>query len=878
MLLADYFPYMKLTRLNPLLVFCCFVASPAFGQFYAPDTEYHDPVQRVYVVEAARVLAWLADRHGTNFAEVTYHVTTKPDQTVSWEIHWLDQKGKDVKLATVTYTGDDLKKGPEFYRSIFKQLCLADGQGLMPLKAEEVRQRFWTGAAKMGRSREESLARVFQLLPREPGGDCGWQPELAGLLAHTTLPGTIDRVTLDWVILARSAAWLALVEQASSTKMDDLWSPILFQAGRERMAVELWNKSRPAKLEKATVQETGWNIWLRKPTSREVYLFAAPCTNLAMAMPMLVYDAAVNDSKRLLADLFPELVDSPQQAAAFHNYAPFMATGTSVSGGHILEGAWPVFARADWVKVLSAYKDSPCDYHGYTNLLQEAQKTAQINGKLETGQDPSLVGFRQIAPLLRLAHTEGVGPLSPTPAVTARDLLNYGWEMNGLQMGSRYSFVAYLWGVPELAKGIFETVTGELDGLMPFFRRPQDANIYNYDESLKRLQMVVGFFHRVGFSTPPFDSKVSQLETAHLFVKRWWLRPCDFEWQTRVLWDAGAIGEIPDLMNTLQTEGGALATVEVLQYLETLNNEALAKIPHAVDLKYQFAETLPQPTRLYVRCVYDRKFKTLGNLERGQEMEKLYWKNPDCGMEDRVFRNYAVSGAFKSAKRFYTQARTNIIDPVGFSNRLGLMVFVTAYLLNDEGMRQMVLEDSRSASFNDMCLHIWDAAIHDNSTELEQNVRALIERYETQKGPESRGRRLLEFLPLLPALRDPQHADHQKALQYFGRDDSWLVLRWLWIEKFNLKSHDAITFLGGRETDLCRHVLVCYLDRDEKALVDATNQFLASRDTVDEFSVLSSFLCRKLHHPTDSLEGPDLKPVDSRSIRQLVLSEVRKSH
>jgi len=70
------------------------------------------------------------------------------------------------------------------------------------------------------------------------------------------------------------------------------------------------------------------------------------------------------------------------------------------------------------------------------------------------------------------------------------------------------------------------------------------------------------------------------------------------------------------------------------------------------------------------------------------------------------------------------------------------------------------------------------------------------------------------------ALRDPQHSDHQKALAYFGRDDSWLILRWFWIDKFHLKTPDAVTFLGGRETDRARRVLICYLDRDAQALGD----------------------------------------------------------
>src|ERR1039457_1368231 len=92
------------------------------AQFYAPNTEYHDPVQRVFPVEAARVLAWWADPSGTNLAEVTYDVATKPGQSTSWEIRWLAPNGKLKKSATVSYQGELLKAGPEFYRSIFKQL------------------------------------------------------------------------------------------------------------------------------------------------------------------------------------------------------------------------------------------------------------------------------------------------------------------------------------------------------------------------------------------------------------------------------------------------------------------------------------------------------------------------------------------------------------------------------------------------------------------------------------------------------------------------------------------------------------------------------------------------------------------------------------
>jgi hypothetical protein len=61
------------------------------AQFYAPATEYHDPVQRVFVVEAARVLAWWTEQGATNLVEVAYDVTTKADQSTVWDIRWLDE-------------------------------------------------------------------------------------------------------------------------------------------------------------------------------------------------------------------------------------------------------------------------------------------------------------------------------------------------------------------------------------------------------------------------------------------------------------------------------------------------------------------------------------------------------------------------------------------------------------------------------------------------------------------------------------------------------------------------------------------------------------------------------------------------------------------
>ena len=165
---------------------------------------------------------------------------------------------------------------------------------------------------------------------------------------------------------------------------------------------------------------------------------------------------------------------------------------------------------------------------------------------------------------MRLGRSEGPGKLIPVPVVTSRDLLNYGWEMTGWQMGSRYRFVNSRWGVHEVADPIYKIVTSEVEGLTPFFKRDADAHIANYAESLKRLEIVEGLYHLAGFSVPFTDNATITVQGARLFVKRCWLRPAEFQWQARALWDGNGFSDIADLARSLHEEAGASGVVAVL--------------------------------------------------------------------------------------------------------------------------------------------------------------------------------------------------------------------------------------------------------------------------------------------------------------------------
>ena len=83
----------------PLLAAACLAllaATSAHAQFYSPDTEFHDRVQRHFVVELARVLAWRENQKDPAhpaIAEVTYDVGISPDRKTTWNVHWLNSSG-----------------------------------------------------------------------------------------------------------------------------------------------------------------------------------------------------------------------------------------------------------------------------------------------------------------------------------------------------------------------------------------------------------------------------------------------------------------------------------------------------------------------------------------------------------------------------------------------------------------------------------------------------------------------------------------------------------------------------------------------------------------------------------------------------------------
>ncbi len=867
------------------------------AQAYAPDTEYHDAVQRMFVVEAARVLAWRANQTGERIAEVAYQVamgtnppataaatsaatnsaknaTAPANRNVIWDLKWLGADGKAVKSAKVEYPEALLKQGADFYRQTFQQLW-AVGWKTPPMKnCAALEESFWQGAAQADWSREKSLIAAYGLLKLAAGPDQqDWISQMSGLLIHAALPGVAGNLTLDRVLVARGAAWLALAEKSCTNTVARPWSPVLFLAERERAAAKAW-ETNPVPEEIANEMTEAWSLWLRRPTSKEAYLFAVDSNCRPISLAMLAYDVQANGSGDLFAETVETLAGSEKRLTAWHNYGPLLARWAGVGGGRILEGEWPAHQRRAWLELLKEYRPAPEEKPDFRNELQAAAPGAKESSAGEN-LDACLTGFTNFAPLLRLGHSEGAGKLAPTAVATARDLLNYGWEATGLQVGERYRFVRWCWGVPELAKPILQTVTREVQGLMPFFLNAEAANSHNYQESLRRLQTVDGFQIRMGWSPNPFSRAGKPGESAEIFLRRCWLRSSEFEWQARSLWDEGKFNRMTDLVEAIKSESGPLAASRALGYLTSVGSDAPKPFWRVAKANPALAEMLSQPTVSWVRAVWNEKFGELSPLAKAQELEKTYWRNTECGVENWVVHYYSHAGAFKAARRFYLQARENFLDTVAVAGGVGQSAFVLGYCLQDDKLRELALSDSACASYKDMTMHIWDAAIRNDRKKLKTVTGELIARYESTAGEESNGRRLRDFLPLLDALADPQNPRHKEAVDHFGHYGHWIFLRWIWVEKFKLSQEDAITFLGGREAGPALHALVCGLEDDAPGAKAVIDDMITQNKITAPLSVIASYVCRKAAKESVEADLPDLKPPGATSTRAAVLARLK---
>ncbi|OAM89953.1 hypothetical protein OH491_16940 [Termitidicoccus mucosus] len=235
-------------------------AAVARAQSYAPEVNYHDPVQRVFVVELARVLAWRENLAGAGIAEVRYEVRCDESGACVWMLRWLDAQGALWREIPLFYAAPTLADGAGFYRETVAQLLAhrwtgfdadADAAARAPNAAQTLDEAFWDGLGQMGISR---MATVRAVIADESAvtdlRDTAAAARMAGQLLACAVPGQASMLTLDSTLAARGAAWLALAEHAADAAPAAgkpfaaswrRWAVVLWLARRQAQAMKMWH-------------------------------------------------------------------------------------------------------------------------------------------------------------------------------------------------------------------------------------------------------------------------------------------------------------------------------------------------------------------------------------------------------------------------------------------------------------------------------------------------------------------------------------------------------------------------------------------------------------------------------------------------------------
>lgn len=812
-----------------LAVIGLILTSTGIAQYYAPDTAYHDPVQRVYPVELARVLAWIENQKGgPQITEVKFTtepavartvtrraanqlpvVTKTPEENHSWGIEWCDANGQVVRRFRLIYKAELLESGAGFYRELLAQFRQ---QGLevtlTATGAASAADPFYDGLAELEFNRLQTLRHAtadYANLATTP--DLSRARRLSGQLLATASFGLGGQHTLDTTLAARAAAWLALGETTGQNP-DAPWSVLLALNRRTATALKHWQNTPGA-----GAPAGWWSHLVEKKYADELCLAAVSLENPAHTLPLLTAAARQKNSASFQGDMLRMFFASqPKALLAAYEQAPWLYETGSIEAGHMSGGAWTLAARRDWLTALRAY---PADRRPAELSDEVIDAALQAQKESRLAPDPSLSGLAEAAPILRTAFAQARAPLAPVSTITLADLLHHGWEVQALHLGARHYFLNRRYGDQALGAKYREALAAanaELDSMLAL-----------RNDSPSQPKPAASPAHALLGRLEAAGSLRSTLIFAGVLVEN--DRPRDFRAFSRTIWFSPANmyrsisasqGDAHRLIDLLAAEGNVELCRRALStpISETTRDRFKITDEHLARLSAHLAPTDP----LWLTLRRD-EIDAMPDHQRAITFETAYWNDPNERLATEVYRTYLAARDFASAQRFYDHARRQFGGSVAFSNSLGPSRLMRAIIDNDEPGIATALRDSATGSGGDLIIQMMVAIHKKDRPALTQIVNAAVERYPARENskPLNSNEKLKAFLPLWPALADPNHADHAKALDFFGPVADWPSLRWLIAERLNLSTPDKIRFFGGDQAQAEFPFFIAYLRRDAGA-------------------------------------------------------------
>ncbi|MEQ1853477.1 MAG: hypothetical protein ABMA01_18010, partial [Chthoniobacteraceae bacterium] len=823
-----------------------FLASVAVGslqaQFYAPDTEYHDIVQRTFPVEAARVLAWQRGAYTANVAEITYQVETTPAQETLWSIQWRDAAGHPLRERAVRYDAALLMRGGEFFREVFRQLC-ADDWKIAATNIGRLEQAYWDGARRAGVSRPEAISAARKFVADNPRLDAADDAaRLAGLLGHGALPILASQLTLDSVLLSRASAWLCIAEALRGRPCDAGWAPLIFLAGRERLAGELWRALPARDPDAPSTGERFWEAMLRAHPVEAGFTFTARRDNRQHAFAAMAYHARV-DAKwhEIMTYQAYRVVPTPHERDFDHLMREYeYASLLDRSPDYMRDPAFIYWMRA-WMRLLGGFAEGGVD----------AARLQRIVPAPEKFEHDVVATVTAVAPLLEMALARSAGPLRPVAIASTADLLGFGWEFTAVQLGER----AHRLSQSDCGKAeAFRKAVGSPSADMAPFFPAADRKAEVTTAQADRLQFI---------AAPRFQApQRPEREVPEARLRRCWLWKDGGAPAIREMIGKGAADSvITEASERLMREGGQLALARLVGLP---SDDPLTKRLAALGIEPRLIDALPSAYSARAWAI-ERSFRKDGDVFRkAQSLEQLDWQYAVGGNRWTIFESYLEANAPASARRY--GSRVGLLDPL---NQLENERFTLAWIEGDDAtMRAMAAALARDPYGGPIA-----GALHALSRGDDSAAAASLDGATAKDKWWSRvAADLGKLLPLMPALRDPAHADRARALDGFPASEYSAFPQWVLLRAARLAGEDAVRFLGGEKAPPVNQMLIAAVRGDARRFEELYKEHAgehASQLDPNARPLIHHLRC-KLLAIAPPREEPDLMPAGVRSLEKRI--------
>lgn len=871
---------MKLPALFVALIVFALFTQTAFSQRYLPHVVMHDMAQRLYPVEAARVMAWMVNQKAAKTTEVRGTMASKQDGGGEWTLTWHSAGGEEMARSVVSYDAASLDGGAAHFRQGWKQMAagFAFKVSAKPEKADAVSKAFWDGFSSADLSRMTAVMSLEKWSGRTQAPENAAQAaELAGRLARVARPVLAGACTLDHVCLARAAAWLCHAESLAGVELPREWAVISYLAGREIPASKAWAAAAvPAYKESPSWRWMDAVLTTYPMSLRDMCKLAVEPGMRDEGMLLMLGHARMeagqvqalsNVISVLHRESIPRHADAVQVFMERFNF-------TSLRPASFLLGQLQL---QEWLQAMSGQVQPGGD----EVINQMAELAEPLINDLRRLRDPNEITSR-VGSLVTLAA--GHKPLMrPVAAVSAEDLVVHGWEITLVHWRQLYDFLDAKLGAPEEATKFAEAVKKHAPSLGFAMQRldtkeardnekPSAWLEYLDEESLHRL--LANEYNK------PDPKTGKYLRFQGPLLHNFYMRGGGAYRHWMIAHGSSSLVAYGTRRAAkLLEQGGEGSASQALRFIEwqTSAPESLAKLSET-ELQIFSKIEAACPNAFYTqRRLLLRRLETekADDLTQAAAIEKSYWQAPGYNDVGLVMELYLKGNAPTAAIRFYQQAREIGGDSVSFSNTEAPMRWAIAWWQKDAAGMQSAAKDSPSYSARDLEKHAIHEFCQPGHGKAAEVIRAYAERY---RGAGSATAWLGEMLPVFDALKQAGHPKHEEAWQVLLQGDAHPHFQFLLLREAGISDAECAKRLQKASTSLASRAQGAYWRHMPEEFIQIQKE--PSSGTQGKIHAMSRALlplmeAELLKKPlVESL--PDLKPAEEPRLEVMVQKLLQK--